>query len=430
MNSSQCIQLCIIILLVLLSAFFSSAETSTTMVNKVRIRTLAEEGGKRAKILLRVLDRYPKVLSAILIGNNVVNIAASSLVTTLTIDLWGSAFIGVATGVLTLAVLMFGEIIPKNVAAIHCEGIAMAYAPVIYGLTVILTPVIFLVELFSKVFLILFRSNRKKEETITEKELRTYVDVGSQTGVIEEEEKDIINNLFDFSDAVAKDVMIPAIDMIAIPLDCKYAELIRLVREYMYTRFPVYDGEKEHIVGMINIKDLLGEKSSRSFRVKDLMRKVYYTYEQKKTADLLNEMREHSYSLTIVLNEYGDAVGMITLEDLLEEIVGEIRDEYDGDEKEQVQKISEREYVVDGSMKLSDLNDAIESHFESEDFDTIGGVLIGLLEDLPKEGDRARTEDGTVLTAVKVNGNRIARLKILFSEETKESPEEEATTHG
>ncbi len=414
MNSSLMIQLIISIVLVLLSAFFSSAETAVTMVNKIRIRTLCEDGNRRARILQKVLDRYPKVLSAILIGNNIVNIAASALVTTFTMEAFGSVYIGVATGILTLAVLMFGEIIPKNIAAIHCEGMALTYAPIIYGMTMLLLPIIFVVELIAKVFLILFRADKTKAETITESELRSYVDVGSETGVIEEEEKDIINNLFDFSDAVAEEIMIPAIEMVTVPYDIRYGELIAIAREHMYTRFPVYDGEKEHIVGMVNVKDLLGVKNTRSFRVKEVLRSVYYTYEKKKTADLLNEMRGNGLGLTIVIDEYGNAVGMITLEDLLEEIVGEIRDEYDADEKDKINQISEREYIVAGSMKLDDLNDAIDSHFESEDFDSIGGVLIGLLDKLPEEGDCARMEDGTALFAEKVVKNRIIKVRIVF----------------
>lgn len=416
MDTSGVIQILILVILLILSAFFSSAETALTTVNRITIRALAEDGKKRAIILQKVLDRHSKMLSAILIGNNIVNIAASSLTTTLTIYLIGNAYIGVATGILTFIILLFGEIIPKNWASMNAERLSLRYARIIYGLMFLLTPVIFLVDHIATGLLHLLGFDRAKRTTMTENELRTYVDVSHEDGIIESEEREMIYNVFDFSDAVARDIMIPRIDMVTVSADAKYHDLFATFREYMYTRIPVYDNDKDHIIGMVNIKDFLLVENRRSFRVRNILRPVHFTYELKKTADLLPEMREKALSVAIILDEYGTSVGMITLEDLLEEIVGEIRDEYDEDEKEQIRKISDLEYLVEGSMKLSDLNDALGCSLESEDYDSIGGLVMGLLDKLPEKGEFATTEGGITLTVEATDEKRILTVRILFPE--------------
>ncbi len=251
---------------------------------------------------------------------------------------------------------------------------------------------------------------------MTESELKTYVDVSHEDGVIEQEEKKLIYNVFDFSDSVAKDIMIPRIDMITIDVEASYNELLNLFKESMYTRIPVYEGESDNIIGIINVKDFLLVPNKKLFKIRDIMREAYYTYEFKKTADLLLEMRNITTNVALVLNEYGATVGMITLEDLLEEIVGEIRDEYDEDEEELIQKISDHEYLVDASMKLDDINDALGTDFQSEDFDSIGGIMIERLDRFPTEGEQVVTEDGITLTAKEVVQNRIEKVLILLPE--------------
>lgn len=423
MDTSGVIQMTILVLLIFLSAFFSSAETALSTVNKVRIRTLVEEKNKRAIILQKVLDHYSKMLSAILIGNNIVNISASSLATSMVIRLFGNYYVGFATGILTVVILLFGEIIPKNWAMINNEKISLSYAGIIYSLMIILTPVIFVVDKLSHGIMRLLRIDPNKKSVMTESELRTYVEVSHEDGVIESEEREMIYNVFDFSDALAKDIMIPRIDMVTVDIHASYDDVMAVFRESMYTRIPVYKENKDNIIGIINVKDFLLVDHSNEFRIESILRNAYYTYEFKKTADLMIEMRESTSSVAMVLNEYGATVGMITLEDLLEEIVGEIRDEYDEDEKELIQKISDYEYLVEGGMKLSDINDALDTTLESEDYDSIGGIVIELLDRLPDPDEEVTTADGIRIKVMDIHQNRIEKvLMTLPAPETKPDP--------
>lgn len=417
MDTAGVIQLCILVVLLFLSGFFSSAETALTTLSLVKVRTMVEENPtKRVLTLQKVLDNKSKLISAILIGNNIVNISASSLTTTLVIRLFGNAAVGIATGVLTLLVLLFGEIVPKTWAMYNNEKLALMYSGIIYFLMQILTPIIFVVDIISGAILRILHIDPNKRTTMTESELKTYVDVSHEDGVIEQEEKKWIYNVFDFGDSVAKDIMIPRIDMTTIDIEASYEDLLNLFRESMYTRIPVYEGENDNIIGIINVKDFLLVPNKEVFKIRDIMREAHYTYEFKKTADLLLEMRSITANVALVLNEYGVSVGMITLEDLLEEIVGEIRDEYDEDEENLIQKLSDNEYLVDASMKLDDINDALETTFASEDFDSIGGIIIELLDRFPTDDEQVTTEDGIILIAKEVIQNRIEKVQILLPE--------------
>lgn len=423
MDTDGVMQLVAILILVFLSGFFSSAETSLTTANKVRLKALADEGNKRAQTALDVLDRYGKMLSAILIGNNIVNIVASSLVTTLALKI--NLAVGIATGILTVVILLFGEIIPKNVAMVYSEKMALFYASIISGLMKIMTPVIFLIDKLAGALMKLLHIDAGKRTAMTETELRTYVEVSHEDGVIESEEREMIYNVFDFSDAVAKDIMIPRIDMATVSEDADYEEVLELFAECMYTRLPVYKEDKDNIIGMINIKDFILVKEKEQFKISDIMRNTYYTYEFKKTADLLIEMREKCVNVSIVLNEYGAAVGMITLEDLLEEIVGEIRDEYDEDEEEFIQQVDERVYLVEGGMKLSDINDELGTMLESEDYDSIGGLIIENLDRLPEDGETIITDQNITLKVQGVNQNRIVKVLMTLPEKEPDKDEKE-----
>ncbi len=426
MDTDGVMQLVAILILVFLSGFFSSAETSLTTANRVRLKALADEGSKRAQTALDVLEKYGKMLSAILIGNNIVNIVASSLATTLALKI-GLA-VGIATGILTVVILLFGEIIPKNVAMVYSEKMALFYASIISGLMKIMTPVIFLIDKLAGALMKLLHIDAGKRTAMTETELRTYVEVSHEDGVIESEEREMIYNVFDFSDAVAKDIMIPRIDMATVSEDAGYEEVLELFAECMYTRLPVFKEDKDNIIGMINIKDFILVKDKEQFKISDIMRNIYYTYEFKKTADLLIEMREKCANVSIVLNEYGAAVGMITLEDLLEEIVGEIRDEYDEDEEEFIKQVDERVYLVEGGMKLSDINDELGTMLESEDYDSIGGLIIENLDRLPEDGETIVTDQNITLKVQGVNQNRVVKvLMTLPKKEPDKAGEEEGS---
>ena len=425
LDTDGVIQLFALLILVCLSAFFSSAETSLSTVNRVRLKTLAEEGNKRAQTALHVLDKYGKMLSAILIGNNVVNLSASALATTLAIKI--NLAVGIATGVLTVVILLFGEILPKNMAMVYSEKLALAYAGIVALVMKVLTPVIFLVDKLSQGLMKLLHIDAGKKQAMTENELRTYVEVSHEDGVIESEEREMIYNVFDFSDAVAKDIMIPRIDMAVVSEEADYDEVMKLFQDCMYTRIPVYHEDKDNIIGLINIKDFILVKDKAHFRIQDIRRQAYYTYEYKKTADLLMEMREKRANVAFVLNEYGATVGMITMEDLLEEIVGEIRDEYDEDEEELIQAAGERAYLVEGSMKLSDINDALGTDLESEDYDSIGGLIIENLDRLPEDGETIETASGITLQVKGVNQNRIVKVLMTLPEKKEEESGEDTS---
>ena len=418
LDTVSIIQAVILTLLLLLSAFFSSAETSLTTINSIKVRALIENGNKRAMTLQKATEQHGKMLSAILIGNNIVNISASSLATTMAIDIWGNFAVGIATGILTILVLLFGEIMPKNIAMIKAEPLALFYAPIIYGLMWILTPVIFIIDNIAGFFLKLVHINPGQKNLMTENELRTYVDVSHEDGVIESKEKDIIINVFDFSDSVAKDIMIPRIDMITIEENAGYHELMALFRECMYTRIPVYKEDRDNIIGLVNIKDFILVNDKDTFRVSDIIRDAYYTYEFKKTADLLMEMKKTTNNVAFVLSEYGACVGMITLEDLLEEIVGEIRDEYDEDEDEYIKKVSKDCYLIDGNRKLDDINDALGTKLESEDYDSIAGLVLQILDRMPAAGEEVQTPDGIRIKVESINQNRIIKVLLRLPQDS------------
>ncbi len=431
MDTDSVIGFIVLFFLLLLSAFFSSAETALTTVNRVRIRTLTEEGNKRAIIVQGILDRYSKMLSTILVGNNIVNISASSLATTLALRIWGSYAVSIMTGALTLCVLLFGEITPKTWAMYNAEKISLAYAGVIHLLMLLFTPIIVIVDKLSGAVMFLFHINTAgKTATMTERDLKTYVDVSHEDGAIETEEREMIYNVFDFSDSDAKDIMIPRIDITMVDITASYNELMSIFRESMYTRIPVYENDTDNVVGIVNIKDFLFVPNKRAFKIQDILRTAYYTYEYKKTADLMMEMRKATMNVAFVLNEYGACVGMITLEDLLEEIVGEIRDEYDADEEELIQESGEREYLVEGSMKLDDVNNALNTELTSEDYDSIGGIMIGILDRLPQQGESVITPDGITLCAEKINQNRIEKVRLTLPEPSDKESEAADNRHS
>lgn len=435
MDAPGVIQLIIVIVLVFLSGFFSSAETAFSTVNRVRMRSLEEEGSKRAARVNKILENYSKMLSSILIGNNIVNLTASSLATTLALRV--SLPAGIATGILTIVILLYGEIVPKTWAMLSSEKISLAYSGIIYGLMQVMTPVIYIVDKMANGILRLLHIDpTRKITTMTEAELRTYVEVSHEDGIIESEEREMIYNVFDFSDAQAKDIMIPRINMVTVDINDSYSQVMSVFRESMYTRLPVYQDDNDNIIGLINIKDFILCEDENNFHVKDILRDAHYTYEFKKVNDLLYELRETTTNVTFVLNEYGATVGMITLEDLLEEIVGEIRDEYDEDEEELIQELEDRVYLVEGSMKLDDINDELDTKLDSEDYDSIGGLIIECLDRLPEDNEEVTLESGIHLKVQGIEQNRIVKVLMTLPEppdeeeekvESKEDPAENAS---
>lgn len=426
MGPSETGQLIAIIILLCLSAFFSSSETALTTVNQIRMRTLADNGDKRAARVLHVTGNPGKMLSAILIGNNIVNLSASSISTSLAIHLFGNTGAGIATGILTFLILIFGEVTPKTMATIKADSMSLTAAAPIGFLMKILTPVIFIINKLSLGLMFLLHVNIKDaQKKMTEEELRTIVDVSQENGVIEHEERNMIHNLFDFGDAEAKEIMVPRIDMTFVQADATYQEVLDIFRQDMFTRLPVYEDSTDNVIGIINMKDFLLQNDTPEFSVRNLLREPYFTYEHKNTADLFLEMRKSSISLAIVLDEYGVTAGLITLEDLLEEIVGEIRDEYDADEEDDITRISDREFYVLGSANLNDVSEALSLHFTSDDYDTIGGYCLGLLDHLPEKNEIILTDNNILLRIDRMEKNRIERIYIRLPEPLEETSSEQ-----
>lgn len=424
MASDDAIQLLTLLILIICSAFFSSAETALTTVNRIRIQALAEEGSKRAEMVLKIIDNRSKMLSAILIGNNLVNNFSSALATALAIKIMGSGAVGFVTGVMTVLILVFGEITPKTWAANNAEKLSLVYGSIIYNLMRIMTPVIIIINAICSGLLKLLHVKTEAENTMTEMELRTMVDVSHKDGVIEKEEREMIYNVVDFGASQAKDVMVPRADMVVVSETASYEEVLELFRAEKYTRLPVFQDDRANITGILNIKDFFFCSNTDDFKVTDIMYEPHFTYEYKKTSELLLEMQKNSVSISIVLDEYGISVGMVSLEDLLEEIVGEIRDEYDEDEEDLIQKLSDLEYKIEGSVKLADINTALGLSLLSEDYDSIGGLIIEMLDHLPTEDETVTTADGIILTVEKMDKNRIETVHVTLSEPLPEEPEE------
>ena len=436
MDSSDAWRIITLFILLVLSAFFSSAETCLTTVNKMRMKSMADEKVKNARIVLKLIENQTKMLSAILIGNNIVNLTASSLTTSFAIQIaqksgfseMTSIITGAATGILTVLILIFGEIVPKTLATMSAEKLALTYAKPVYAVTTVLAPVAFLMNQISKGLLIILRIDTKKQPAITENELRTIVDVSHKEGVIESEERQMITNVVDFGDSLAKDVMVPKMDVAFANVKLSYNELVECYSVDKFTRMPVYSESRDNVVGIINLKDLFFyQGSKKDFSIADVMREPYFTYEYKKISELFFEMKKKSIPMAIVLDEYGSTAGMLTIEDLIEEIVGEIRDEYDANEEDEITKLDDENYILLGVAKLDDIDKISGIKIESEDYDSIAGHVINLLDHFPQAGESVSDQFAryTVLEAEKT---QIDKVKLHLLPKPKE--EEEAAENS
>jgi len=400
----------LLVILIFLSGFFSASETALTSLSKIRLRNMVDEKVKNADKISKLIGDPNRLLSSILVGNNLVNIGASSLATVLAINTFGSSGVGFATGLMTLAILIFGEITPKTLAAQNAERVSLLVVNSVYCVVIVLTPVVKVLSFVTDGFIRLLGGNPNGGiPIITEAELKTMVNVSHEAGVLENDERTMINNVFDFGDAKAKDIMIPRMDMTSIGDDITYNEVVTLFKEERFSRLPVYHESIDNIVGILYVKDIIFINEA-TFRTEDYMREPFFTYESKPVSGLFSQMRKNRIPLAVILDEYGGTAGIITIEDMVEEIVGEIDDEYDEPEEEII-IIQEGEFIVDGSTRLDDLNEIIGTHLESEDFDTIGGYVIEILGNLPEDGEILEN-DGIRIVVEKMEKNRIERLHI------------------
>lgn len=409
----------LLIVLIILSSLFSCSETAYLSVNKIKIRNMVEDGNKKAKTVEKMINNSDHLFSAILVGNNIVNIGASSLSTATIMSIFGDGAeaIAYATGIMTLLILIFGEITPKSLATKNADKIALAISPFVRFVYIVTTPVVFLLNIITGFLIRLLGGQTENGPSLTEEELKTIVTVGHEEGVLEKEEKEMIHNVFEFSETEIKEIMTPRIHVESLPDDCTYDELMKVYQKGQFSRYPIHDESFDEIIGVLNVKDLLFFDIDREhFNIKDYMRETFVVYEFNQIKDVFASMRKEHATLAIVLDEYGVMSGIVTFEDIVEEIVGEIDDEYD-DTDSSIIKISDYEYLVDGSLNLNEVNDEIETTYESEDFESIGGLVLGQFSGVPKVNDRIHY-DHTSIIITKMQKNRIEQLRII-----KEKPE-------
>lgn len=426
MDSAQIMNIISLIILLILSSLFSCSETAFLSVSKIKIRTLAEEGNKKAKLVESLLDNQDRLLSAILVGNNLVNIGASSLTTATIMAIFGDGAqtVAIATGVVTLCILIFGEITPKSLATQNADKLVFALAPFIRFVCIITKPVVFVLNIITEFIIKLLGGNQEHGPSLTEEELKTIVTVGHEEGVLEKEEKEMIHNVFEFGETEIKEIMTPRIHVESLPDDCTYDELMNVYHDAQYSRYPIHDESFDEIIGVLNMKDLLFiDIDKEHFDVKKYMRETFVVYEFNQVNDVFASMRKEHATLAIVLDEYGVMSGIVTFEDIVEEIVGEIDDEYD-DTSDDIVKINDHEYLVDGSLNLNEVNDEIDTHFESEDFESIGGLVLGEFSGVPKIKDKIEFPGVTIIIE-KMHKNRIELLRLIIHEMKEEEEGEE-----
>lgn len=421
MDTSGVTQLIVIIVLILLSAFFSSAESTFSSVNRLRVKSLADEGNNEARKLYNLLEQPSHIFISILVANIISVIAAATITTIFTINNFRSSYVIPALIIFTILVLIFGEVTPKLIATTYSERLALAYVNIISVMNKVMFPFSFVFNIIAHGLLKLIKVDPKESTyTITEGELLTIVDASHEEGVIKSEERKMIANVVDFGYSVTKDVMVPRTDMIFGSVDMSYEELVETFSIYKYTRIPIYRDSRDNVVGILNLKDLFfNVNDPDEFVINEIMREPYFTYEYKGTFELFHEMKTNSISIAIVLDEYGETAGLVTIEDLIEEIVGEIRDEYDEDEEDAIQIISETEFLIDGNTNVDEINDALGTDLEPVEYENIAGHMIYLFDHIPEEGETV-TEQNVILTVDTIVKNRIDRVKLEILPENEE----------
>lgn len=410
-------QIIVLIVLLLLSAFFSSSETALTTISVIKVRNMRDKKIKKAETVAALIENKDKLLTTILIGNNLVNIGASALATSVAIELCGNSGVGVATGIMTFLVLIIGEITPKTLATAKAEKVSLAVAGPIRLLTILFSPFVFLLSKITAGFLRLFGVNSKeKSPVVTEEDLKTIIDMGHEEGVLDKNEKEMLSNVFDFDDVKAEDIMVPRADMAAISADASYNEFIEMFREEKFSKMPVYGDDFDDIKGIIHLKDLLLYNGRHEeFNVAKIMREAMFTFESKPVSQLFAEMRSKGQSCAIVLDEYGGTVGFLTMHDLIEEVFGEIDDEHD-DEEFDYRILNPHELIADGALHLDDLDELIGSEFSAEsDSLTIAGYLMELFGHIPAAGEIVE-HSGISFKITEASKTRIKKIHINLGE--------------
>ncbi|MEI7648997.1 MAG: hemolysin family protein [Methanomicrobiales archaeon] len=409
------LEILLFIICVLLSAFFSSSEVALISIHRAKVRTLINEGKPGSKAVAALKESPEHLLITILIGNTVVNIAAASIATAVAIRMFGDYGVGIATGFVVLVLLIFGEIGPKIYAARASDSFALTVAPIILFLSRLFTPVIWLVERVSPTLGI---GKDIGEPVVTEEEIKEWIDVGKEEGTIEQGEQDMLYSVLDFADTTAREIMTPRVNVILMEDTVSFEEAIRIFNDTGFSRIPVYHEQIDNITGILNVKDVFSAMVSRrkDSAIKEVMYDPMFVPETQKIDDLLKELQVHRVQMAVAIDEYSSFVGIVTVEDILEELVGDIMDEFDKEEPE-VQELAPGVYVVDAQMWVENINDRIGLELPTdESYETVGGLIIDRLGHLPKHpGEKVEIAigNGVTLVVMQMHGRRIVKVKIV-----------------
>lgn len=397
--------------LLLCSAFFSASETALTAISRLRIRTLVEQGVTKANLLAELTEEPAKVITAILIGNNVVNIVASTIATAVAIDIWGPVGAGISAAFMTLMILTFGEILPKSIATYYVETVSLLVARPIFLLTRVLSPVI---AVFNGLFGLIVRwfGGERSSATVTEDEIRTIIALGQEHGVLEKHEHDIIRSVFHFGETTAEEVMVPRVDIKAVPITASPEELAQAFAETQFSRLPVYEGTLENIIGAVHMKDFVRAYHGNGVSLVELVRPVLFVPETLAIEAIYTRMKRQRISTAIVLDEYGQTVGMLTRSDIVEEIMGDFVDEH-GELNGEPIALNEGTIEVDGSYLLEDLNEEFQLSLPTDVVNTVGGYIFHKLGRIPKVNDRLILADNVEALVVEMNGRRVGKVRLI-----------------
>ena len=413
MDSSSTSQIIALVFLVAMSAVFSSSETAITSVSKIKVRQLDQKDNKNAHLLKKLHDNMQTTISTILIGNNIVNIAASSIATILFTNIFHQNGALVSTVVMTVFVLIFGEVLPKTIAQYKNKSVALKFSRFIYLLTIIFKPIVKVLNLLTRLVIKIFIGDNGDSSTLTEEELKTLVEVSEEEGVLKDQETEIMINALELKETLAVDIMTPRTSMASVDIEDAENDLREIIKNITYSRIPVYEDNIDDIIGVLHIKELAHKiiEDDHDFKIRDILKPAFYAYEYIPVVDLFKQMRAKNISISIIIDEYGGTSGLVTMEDILEELVGEIDDEYDN-EKE-VTKINDNEYLVDPEMRIDEVNERFDLNLQSEKFDSIGGFVIELLDRMPKSKDEVEFEN-LKFVVVNVDKRKITQLMIIF----------------
>lgn len=413
MDSSSVSQIIALVFLVAMSAVFSSSETAITSVSKIKVRQLDQKDNKNAHLLKKLHDNMQTTISTILIGNNIVNIAASSIATILFTNIFHQNGALISTVVMTVFVLIFGEVLPKTIAQYKNKSVALKFSRFIYFLTLVFKPIVKILNLLTRLIIKLFVGEDEDSSTLTEEELKTLVEVSEEEGVLKNQETEIMINALELKETLAVDIMTPRTSMASVDIEDAESDLKEIIKNITYSRIPVYEDSIDDIIGVLHIKELAHKiiEDDRDFKVRDILKPAFYAYEYIPVVDLFKQMRTKNISISIIIDEYGGTSGIVTMEDILEELVGEIDDEYD--HEKEVTKLSDNEYLVDPEMRIDEVNERFDLDIQSDKFDSIGGFVIELLDRMPKSKDEVEFEN-LKFVVVNVDKRKITQLMIIF----------------